>query len=88
MILEPKSIVKQKIGYSPDNCDSAALTFAEPITRKPRGLFVGQRPGFESDYDPMAAEYRAALGRGGDDGYSPAGGRGVPSHWIPHCPPR
>jgi phage terminase large subunit len=31
MILEPKKLIKAKLGYSPDEADAAALTFAEPV---------------------------------------------------------
>ena len=31
LILEPKLDVKAKIGFSPDHCDAAAQTFAEPV---------------------------------------------------------
>jgi phage terminase large subunit len=32
LFLEPKEMVKAKIGYSPDEFDAAMLTFAEPVT--------------------------------------------------------
>lgn len=32
LLLEPKELVKAKLGYSPDDYDSAILTFAEPVT--------------------------------------------------------
>ena len=32
LLLEPKDMVKAKIGFSPDEFDAAILTFAEPIT--------------------------------------------------------
>jgi len=32
LILEPKEIIKAKIGFSPDEMDASMMTFAEPIT--------------------------------------------------------
>ena len=51
LLLEPKELVKAKIGHSPDDFDSAILTFAEPITitaraTRPRQMLV--------EYDPFA----------------------------------
>jgi hypothetical protein len=34
LLLEPKNIVKQKIGYSPDHADALAASFASPVTPK------------------------------------------------------
>lgn len=34
MILEPKAIIKAKIGRSPDRADALALTFAEPVASR------------------------------------------------------
>lgn len=34
LLLEPKALVKEKIGYSPDHCDALALTFAHPVSPK------------------------------------------------------
>jgi phage terminase large subunit len=33
LLLEPKEQVKQRLGYSPDDADAFALTFAQPVTR-------------------------------------------------------
>src|SRR5208337_2208685 len=32
LVLEPKELVKVKLGYSPDEADAFVLTFAEPVT--------------------------------------------------------
>ncbi len=69
MILEPKLLVKKKIGYSPDEADAFVLTFAEPVTKAartgPQRMAVDYDPfreahaGFnlksaiDSSYDPM-----------------------------------
>src|SRR5260370_13267392 len=34
LLLEPKEQVKQRLGYSPDDADAFALTFAQPVQRK------------------------------------------------------
>ena len=52
LLLEPKELVKAKIGHSPDDFDSAILTFAEPITLQTR-TSRGNRMLVE--YDPYAA---------------------------------
>lgn len=49
LILEPKDMVKVKLGYSPDEFDAAMLTFAEPITPRARATF--RQP--EQAYDPF-----------------------------------
>jgi hypothetical protein len=35
LLLEPKEQVKQRLGYSPDDADAFALTFAEPVAARP-----------------------------------------------------
>jgi phage terminase large subunit len=39
LILEDKSLIKQRLGYSPDEADACALTFVEPITASRRSQF-------------------------------------------------
>lgn len=51
LVLEPKELVKAKIGHSPDEFDAAILTFAEPITLKAP---VGRASRMLVDYDPFA----------------------------------
>lgn len=36
LIIEPKELLKEKIGHSPDHLDSLALTWAAPTTKKPQ----------------------------------------------------
>ena len=36
MLLEPKMMIKEKLGYSPDHSDGFVLTFAHPVTQKPQ----------------------------------------------------
>ena len=53
LILEPKDMVKQKIGHSPDEADAFVLTFAEPVSvqRKNRASAM------QFEYDPFAELY-------------------------------
>jgi phage terminase large subunit len=60
MLLEPKEMVKAKIGRSPDDFDAAILTFAEPIalqptTRKGGKMLVDYNPFAEVDKAPTMA---------------------------------
>jgi hypothetical protein len=32
LVIEDKELIKQRLGYSPDEADACALTFAEPVT--------------------------------------------------------
>ncbi len=53
LLIEPKEMMKTKLGYSPDDLDAAMLTFAEPVTiavqqtRRSNKLLV--------EYDPFRA---------------------------------
>ncbi len=35
LLLEPKEQVKQRLGYSPDDADALALTFAQSVAGRP-----------------------------------------------------
>jgi phage terminase large subunit len=51
LLLEPKKIVKEKLGYSPDHADAFVLTFAHPVSskeRRPPG-----RAGIQVEWDPF-----------------------------------
>lgn len=50
LLLEPKAIVKKKLGYSPDEADAFVIGFAEPVTKVARSPV---KPRMTSDYDPM-----------------------------------
>jgi phage terminase large subunit len=58
-LLEPKDAVKAKLGYSPDEADAFALTFAEPVHSKNASR---RRPRVLEDYDP----FREPVGGGRD----------------------
>lgn len=51
MLLEPKDLVKIKIGYSPDEADALGLTFAQPVMRQ--NAAIG-RARHLAEYDPIS----------------------------------
>jgi len=53
MILEPKEMIKLKIGFSPDEADAFVQTFAEPIARVERAPRRGPANA-ASEYNPFA----------------------------------
>lgn len=56
LLLEPKEMVKAKIGRSPDRADALALTFAHPVIKQDRRMILPRgRP--EEVYDPFRAMY-------------------------------
>jgi hypothetical protein len=55
MILEPKEIVAQKIGHSPDHADAFVETFAEPVMARAMQAVSGSRQSrVMKDYDAFA----------------------------------
>jgi phage terminase large subunit len=69
LILEPKKLVKIKLGYSPDEFDGCMLTFAEPLAARATARPV-QRP--PERYKPFAEMDRDGPQFGGpESGYSP-----------------
>lgn len=62
--LEEKDMIKKRLGFSPDDADALALTFAiveMPGSKTPEGMAEERRNKVETDYDPIAA-YRKELG--------------------------
>lgn len=53
LILEPKEMIKQKIGFSPDETDAICVTFAAPVSKTQPVAFGGRRRE-EQTYDPFA----------------------------------
>jgi hypothetical protein len=52
LLLEPKDQIKARLGYSPDDADAFALTFAQPAAR--RDVHARHTPGRAIvDYDPL-----------------------------------
>lgn len=56
LLLEPKELVKEKIGHSPDDSDGLFLTFAGPVAPRNLGPVIPQRQE-RGDYDPFAAYF-------------------------------
>ncbi len=54
LLLEPKEVIKAKIGYSPDDADALAQTFAEPVSPKQVAPRVSRH---KVDYNPYASMY-------------------------------
>lgn len=52
-LLEPKEMVKAKLGYSPDEADAFVLTFAEPVSAKAAARRVNRSA--IGNYDPFAS---------------------------------
>ncbi len=53
LLLEPKEQVKQRLGYSPDDADAFALTFAQPVAGRRGAGGRRRRGGVIHDYDPL-----------------------------------
>lgn len=70
LLLEPKELVKQRLGYSPDDADALCLSFAHPVTAQARAL---GRPIHKVEYDPFHAVMAA-----------PRGAPGMASHYDPY----
>ena len=70
LLLEPKDQVKLRLGYSPDDADAFALTFAQPVvparTWQAGGLLAAPAP-----YDRFAPAYRYDPFAPRTDGYDP-----------------
>lgn len=68
LILEPKEIIKARLGFSPDEMDALMLTFAEPVTMRQRlargrhtsnfdvfgGMDKASSNGYNASYDPFS----------------------------------
>lgn len=51
LLLEPKEMVKKKLGYSPDDADALALTFAQPLVKASR--VIRPQTSATQGYDPF-----------------------------------
>lgn len=56
LIIEPKEVIKEKLGYSPDEMDSFILTFASPVI-KDVPTYGNKNRKFTSHYDPLSDEH-------------------------------
>ena len=53
LLLEPKDQIKARLGYSPDDADAFALTFAQPAVRAGTGYGGSVRRFCITEYDPL-----------------------------------
>lgn len=58
LIIEPKEIIKAKIGRSPDITDALVLTFAEPVASRPQQQVLPTRGNNDTNYDPFSPYLR------------------------------
>jgi phage terminase large subunit len=58
LLLEPKELVKERLGFSPDEADAFVLTFAEPVTPKTQANTRTRREN-RSAVNPNYSPYRA-----------------------------
>lgn len=56
LMIEPKDVIKEKLGYSPDEMDAFILTFAGPAL-KSNPLKNGRPAKFTFDYDPLSDKH-------------------------------
>lgn len=64
LIIEPKDIIKDKLGYSPDHLDSFMLTFAHPVLKTDMKT-INKYSKHEIHYDPLDLNYaRKDIGGG------------------------
>lgn len=59
LIIEPKDMIKEKLGYSPDEMDALALTFSHPVMRKSQNVssFNNGMSKLRSSYNPLEPSY-------------------------------
>ena len=57
LLLEEKDLIKQRLGYSPDEADACAITFAEPITASARyHTQFPLRPQKDEEWNPYSEQ--------------------------------
>lgn len=57
LMIEPKEVIKEKLGYSPDEMDGFILTFAAPVLKATKSY--GKKSSFTSHYDPLSDDHIA-----------------------------
>lgn len=62
LLLEPKEVIKVKLGYSPDDFDSAMMTFGAPVSARNVRQRGGNRSAVQDGYDPFASIESAVSG--------------------------
>lgn len=78
LVLEPKDMVKMKLGYSPDEFDAAMNTFAEPVSPPSARQGYTRNNAMTARYDPFADLDRisGSYPQGDYSPYDPFSGRG------------
>jgi len=54
LLLEPKELIKVKLGFSPDEMDAAMMTFAEPVEARTANRKRANRSAASDSYSPFA----------------------------------
>ncbi len=57
LLIEPKELIKSKLGYSPDEMDGLALTFSQPVVRASTNKMDNGMSRFRSNYNPLGMDY-------------------------------
>lgn len=58
LMIEPKDVIKEKLGYSPDEMDAFILTFAGPALKN-NPMRNGRQANFTYQYDPLSDKHIA-----------------------------
>lgn len=53
LIIEPKEMIKERIGYSPDDLDALSLSFAQPVIK----ASYQEKGSHQTKYDPCSREH-------------------------------
>ena len=78
-VLEPKDMVRARLGYSPDDFDAAILTFAEPVSIRRGSVGFRRQSSAVTAYDPFAEMKTGGQQRSAAGEYDPFGsGRYLP----------
>lgn len=56
LMIEPKDVIKEKLGYSPDEMDAFILTFAGPVVKN-IPTHKGKNARFTYEYDPLSDKH-------------------------------
>ena len=76
ILLEKKSDMKKRLGYSPDKIDALATTFSHPVHKSDhsKAFRPSQKAQFESEYDPFASAFKTNFSEKEDKKHT----------WMPH----
>lgn len=57
LLIEPKEMIKSRLGYSPDEMDALALTFSQPVMRMSKNPHYNQNSKMRSNYNALDPKY-------------------------------